>query len=428
MFKDWLKQTNASAWLDVLLIAYLYWVAFEWMILSRLGSYALIQSIRNTIDIIPIVFFIVCLIILNPRLRTLDLKIFLSFIAIILLSTFSLILERQNPSSVIGYIGVTFRFVPLILLVRFTSDRFRFKLIRHVKIIFWLLAGLAIISLLGREAFNELFLPPADFFGEVLPTAYTDPGISATFINTVEFSFFMLGLTILYLNASESPVERFWVSLVSLVLIVLSFSIASVLGLFLVFFIRSRRKWLVGSILTGTILVAFLGFSRYIQELLGMDIRYWIDISSEFNRLGYFTKVLPEFLHGGLKDIFLGMGDDSGVVDMKLAGYHNTPFVMINNENNLKYLKDVYWLSILLVQGLIAFVLTFYILATIYKAVRNHSSNEDFLMIQSFLLVIVFLGLFNQVMDIKGITYLFWLTTAVVTDFAFNRQCVYETA
>jgi len=238
----------------------------------------------------------------------------------------------------------------------------------------------------------------------------------------------MLGLTLLYLNASESPVERFWVSLVSLVLIVLSFSIASVLGLFLVFFIRSRRKWLVGSILAGIILVVFLGFSRYVQELLGMDIRYWIDISSEFNRLGYLTKVLPEFLHGGLKDIFLGMGYDSGVVDMKLAGYQNTPFVMINNENNLKYLKDVYWLSILLVQGVIALGLTFYILSSIYKTARKNATREDFLMIRSFLLVIVFLGLFNQVMDIKGITYIFWLTTAVFMDVALNRQCAYETA
>jgi len=428
MFRRWLTNADPSQCLDVFFIAYLYWVAFEWTILSRLGSYELIQSIRNTIDVIPIVLLVLFLVVLNPTLKVFDLKIFISYSLIFILSSFSLLLEGHKPDSVIDWVGVTFRFVPLILLVRFTSDGFRYKLIRHVKVLFWLLAGLAFVSLLGRESFNEFFLPPADYFGEVLPTAYTDPGISATFINTVEFSFFMLGLTILYLNASESRVERFWVSLVSLVLIVLSFSIASVLGLFLVFFIRSRRKWLVGSILTGTILVVFLGFSRYIQELLGMDIRYWIDISSEFNRLGYFTKVLPEFLHGGLKDIFLGMGYDSGVVDMKLAGYHNTPFVMINNENNLKYLKDVYWLSILLVQGLIAIIITFYILATIYKAVRDHSTKEDFLMVQSFLIVIVFLGLFNQVMDIKGITYLFWMTTAVVTDFGFNRQCIYETA
>ena len=195
----------------------------------------------------------------------------------------------------------------------------------------------------------------------------------------------------------------------SSVLCLLSFSIASVLGLFLIFFIRSTRKVLVASVFAGLIIIGIWFFNDFILQLLGMDIKYWIEISSEFNRLGYITKVFPEFLHGGFKDLILGMGYDAGVVDVKLANYHNTPFVMINNENNLKYLKDVYWLSIFIAQGLIAFLTTFYILVTLWIGARREGSEENFRVVKTFILLALFLGMFNQILDMKAFTFCFWL-------------------
>ena len=409
MLRRWLTRTDPSQWFDSLFIGYLYWVAFEWTILSRLGNYALIQSIRNTIDLIPIALFLVCIIILNPKLKSFDLKILSGFALIIILSALSLAIESTGIGSVTSYIGVTVRFVPLVVLVRYTTAEFQEKLFRHVRIVYWILAGLALISLLGKEWFIGLFLPSVDVFGEVVPTTYKDPGISATFINTVEYAFFLLALTVIYLNGSQSKREKLLISLVSSVLCLLSFSIASVLGLFLIFFIRSTRKVLVASVFAGLIIIGIWFFNDFILQLLGMDIKYWIEISSEFNRLGYITKVFPEFLHGGFKDLILGMGYDAGVVDVKLANYHNTPFVMINNENNLKYLKDVYWLSIFIAQGLIALLTTFYILVTLWIGARREGSEENFRAVKSFILLALFLGLFNQILDMKAFTFCFWL-------------------
>lgn len=422
MIDRFIPAADPARWMDTFFIVYLYWVAFEWTIVSRIPGYAMIQVVRNTMDILPIALFVLSILILNVRFSATETKILLSFATIILLGSLSLFIETGSINSITSYIGVTFRFVPLLILIRFTSDRFTDKLFRHVRIIYWLLAALAFISLINHEAFNDFLLPPSDIFGEGLPTTYTDPGISATFINTVEFSFFLLALTIYYLYTSPNRTERFIVSLISLSLIILSYSLASILALLLVFFIRGKRKWLMGSLLAGSLVLVVLVFKDLIQEMLGMDFRYWIDISSEFNRLGYFTKVLPEFIHGNLKDIILGMGYDSGVVDLKLASYHNTPFVMINNENNLKYLKDVYWLSIFLVQGLVAFLLSFYIGMTIYRTAWKQASPQDFLLVKTFIFVAVFLGFFNQVLDIKGFTFIFWLVTALILSQVFKRQ------
>jgi len=413
MESRWLKTIDTSKWIDRLFIGYLYWVAFEWTILSKLGSIALIQTVRNTIDIIPIAFLLLCLVILNPKLKLTDLKILGGFALIIIVSMLSLALENARVGSVTGYIGVTVRFVPLVVLVRYTSTDFRHKLFKNVRIVYWLLAGLGFLSLLGKEWFIGIFLPSADVFGEVVPTTYRDPGISATFVNTVEFAFFLLGLTIIYLEGSQSKKEKTWVSLVSLTLCILSFSIASILGLFLIFFIRSTRKALVASVFGAFLIAGFLFFNNFIVQLLGMDIKYWIEISSEFNRLGYLTKVFPEFLHGGAKDLLLGIGYESGLVDVKLAGYHNTPFVMIDNENNLKYLKDVYWLSILIAQGLIALLTTFYILFTVWVGARAEGSKSDFRVVKSFILLALFLGMFNQILDMKAFTFCFWLMAGV---------------
>lgn len=416
--------------LSTFLIVYLYWVAFEWILLSRIPSMAAIQVIRNTVDVLPLAFLILSAIVLNIRFKASEIKILAAFAGIVIISVISLAWEGGPVESVFDYIGVTIRFVPLLILVRFASDNFFEKLFSHIKIIYWLMVVLAIINLINKDAFILAFLPPSEIFGEVLPTTYTDPGISASFINTVEFAFFFLGLTVIYLNGSLTKSSIYLIALVSSVLIVLSFSIASILALIGIFWFRSKRKLLVGTLILCGLTTAFVFLNNYIEELLGMDIAYWIEISSEFNRLGYITKVLPEFLTGHFKDLFLGMGYDAGVVDMKLNSYKNTTLVMINNENNLKYLKDVYWLSILFVQGVVALGLTLGVLRMIWRklSMEDPSLRWDKVIscqlsetkktktlstAKMLILVVLFLGFFNQVLDIKAFTYIFWLVIAV---------------
>ena len=403
------RESNPNKWIDSLFVLYLYWVAFEWTFVSRIPSYALIQTIRNGLDIVPLALFFLSVVILNPKFRSTDLKILIGFLIIIILSALSIFLEGRSPGLVRFYIGVTVRFVPFLFLVRLTSPDFSARLFRNVKIVYSLLAGLALLNLIGKEWFINTFLPNPDIFTDTLPTAYNDPGISASFKNTVEFSFFFVALTVVYLYNESDRRTRLLVSIVSLVLIVLSFSIASILALLLVFFIRSTRKLLMACLLSSVLIIAVWSFNDLFLQLLGMDFKYWIEISSEFNRLGYLTKVFPEFLHGSLKDLFLGMGFDGGIINMKLAAYKNTPWVMINNENNFTYLKDVYWLSILLSQGLISLVATFYIVIKVWAEARSTGTENAFQMVKVFILLALFLGMFNQILEMKGFTYFFWL-------------------
>ncbi len=391
------------------LIGYLYWIAFEWTILSRLGSYTLIQYVRNAADLLPILLFLVCLVVLNPKLTKTDYKILGGFSLIILLSCLSLLIERAPVVSVVGYIGVTIRFVPLIILVRFTSTDFQEKLFRQVRVLFWIVSGLALISLVNKELFLKIFLPPADIFVDGVPTVYTGLGVSGTFVNTVEFSFFTLALTTIYLFNCSSRRERLIVSIVALTVCLMSFSIASLISVLFLLFLRSKRKLVMGSVIVVLVTLSIWIFSDFFLELLGMDVKYWIEISSEFNRIGYITKVFPEFLHGSLKDLFLGLGYNGQLIDGKFMEYKNTPWVMINNENNFKYLKDVYWLSIIIAQGLIAFFTTMYILFTIWISSKLEGTEVNFNIVKSFLLLTFFLGLFSMILDIKSFTFCFWL-------------------
>jgi hypothetical protein len=405
----YLSQANASIWFDNFFIGYLYWIAFEWTILSRLGSYTLIQYVRNAADLLPIVLFLVCLVVLNPKLTKTDYKILGGFSLIILLSCLSLVIERAQVVSVVGYIGVTIRFVPLIILVRFTSSDFQEKLFRQVRILLWIVTGLALISLVNKELFLKIFLPPADIFVDGVPTAYTGLGVSGTFVNTVEFSFFILALTTIYLFNCNSRRERLIVSIVTLSVCLMSFSIASLISVLFLLFLRSKRKLVMGSVIVVLATLSIWIFSNFFLELLGMDVKYWIEISSEFNRIGYITKVFPEFLHGSLKDLLLGLGYNGQLIDAKFMAYKNTPWVMINNENNFKYLKDVYWLSIIIAQGLIAFFTTMYILFTIWMTSKLEGTEVNFQIVKAFLLLTLFLGLFSMILDIKSFTFCFWL-------------------
>lgn len=236
------------------LILYLYWIAFEWVFVSRIPSYEAIKLIRNTIDILPLGMLILSMIILNIKLNQLEVKIFSVYGALIVISVVSLSIEGASASYLPEFFGATFRFVPLLVIVRFTEDDFREKLFPHVRIIYWILVVLAVFNFVNKEVFIQAFLPAPEIF-EVLPTTYKDPGISASFINTVEFSFFLLGLTVIYLNGPIRTSTKYIVSILSITLIILSFSIASILSLLIIFFLRSNRKWLVGGIMLGGLLL-----------------------------------------------------------------------------------------------------------------------------------------------------------------------------
>ncbi len=400
-----------------LIIFYLYWVSFEWIILSGVQSYGMIQQIRNFVDILPmlLVVFIACY--YPIKLKKPELKILLGFLIIIILSAISLYIEIKNVKPVISYICVTIRFVPFIILIKFASEDTFTRFFKHIKIIFWVQVVLAFLSFINKQQFMELLLPSQKIFGAYLPTTYRDHGISTSFINTIEFSFLILALTIIYLSISQNKKERILVSVFSLILVTFSYSIASIIALLLLLFIISKHK-IVFALGGFIVLLIFLWFyGDFFYTLLGMNsIKTWIKISSEYNRVGYFTKLLPQFFTSNMKDILLGMGYDGGVVNAHLAKYHHIPRAMINNTNNLKYLKDVYWLAILFAQGSIVLLITLGILRTVYITAKRYLIKTNFILIKTFVLMILMLGFFNQVLDIKGFTFCFWIIVGLMMD------------
>lgn len=391
-----------------IIIIYLYWVAFEWAILSPIHNYTLIQIIRNFIDIIPLIILGLILLSRKIKFKVHDVKLFGGFLLIILILSLSLFIEIQNIAPITSYIGVTFRFVPFVLIIKLASENIESKFFKHIKIIYWIQVVLSFLSLLSKQIFIKLVLPSREIFGAIPPTTYNDPGTSTTFVNTIEYSFFLIALTIIYLNYSENKKERLFVSFISLIFVALSFSIASLLAMLFIFFLISEKKFLF-------LLVGFCIFSivilynfNLILIVLGTDsIGTWIKISSEYNRIGYFTKLLPEFLKTNFKDILFGMGYNGDIINRKLASYHTLPSTMINYDNNLRYLKDVYWVSIIIAQGSIALIITFEILHNIYSIAKKNTA------IRLFIPTIILLGFFNQIMDIKGFTYCFWIVTAI---------------
>jgi len=397
-----------------IIVVYLYWVSFEWTILSPIHNYIVIQYIRNFIDVLPLIILGIILLSGKIKFKGHDAKIFSGFLLIILISSISLFIEIQNILPITSYIGVTFRFVPFILIIKYASEDVESKFFKHVKIIYWIQVVLSCLSLINKSIFLRYFLPPREIFGTIPPTTYNDLGISTTFVNTIEYSFFILALTIIYLSFSENKKEKIFITLISLILVTLSFSIASLLAMLFIIFLNTDRKLLFISIGAIALLIVIWFNIDLFLILLGTDsLRTWIEISSEYNRIGYFTKLLPEFLHSNFKDIFLGMGYEGGIIDSKFASYHTLPATMTNYDNNLRYLKDVYWLSILIAQGIVALLITFEILRTIYMTAKKKQFSKNFNVIRLYIPTIILLGFFNQILDIKGLTYCFWILAAI---------------
>ncbi len=408
-----MKVFSISKFVDRFIIFYLYWVGFEWFFLSRINNFTIIQIIRNIVDSLPIIILIAFVFLKDIKLKKHDLLIFLGYLIILIVTAISIIIEIKTPLPIVSYIGVALRFIPFIIILKYSSPELETRFVKNVKIIFWIQIALSVFSVINRELLLSITLPPRTIFEQPYPTAYVDEGISTTFINTVEFIFYILSLSIIYLSYSKKKREKVIIVSVTLLTTIFSFSIASVLGLLIILILKNTKLRLL--LLFGiSFILALIVFYKtgLLDILLGTDVETWIDISSEYNRIGYFTKLMPEFFNGNLKDIILGFGYDADIVNMKLLHYKNAPITMISNENNLKYLKDVYWISVIMTQGIIVFFITLSILFIIYQSAKQCISKINFNIIKEFLLLILILGFFNQILDIKSFTFCFWIQVA----------------
>lgn len=404
---------------NVFIIFYLYWIPFEWTILSFISDFFIIQLIRSFIDLTPLFFLIAYILVIKPKVRIFASNILISFTLIVLLLSISLIYEKHNLKPIVTFFGASFRYVPFIFLTRLTSESANNIFIKNVKIVYWIQVVLALFQLLSRELFMSIFLPKASLFGDTPPNTYYEHAINTTFIHTIEFSFFIVSLTIIYIFSLKSQKYRIAILILSLVMVTLSRSAASIIAIIIVGYFASNRKLVYSSVLIVPIVITILFNQSLLKGVIGSrSIKSYIELSSKYNRVGYFTRLLPEFLSGNPKDIFLGMGVDEDIVNKKLARYKNLPLMLTFGGNNLMYLKDVYWISVIISQGFLVFLIVLFILRTIYTHARKYLIESDFGIIKSFVIIILFLGFFNQVMDIKCFSFCFW----VMVGLTFNKS------
>jgi len=361
----------------------------------------------------------------NWRMESYELKIFVDVLLILIIISLSTMIEGYNALPAIQIVGVSFRYVPFLILIRLSTPKIMQEFYKHVRIIFWLMVVISFFEIANKSLFMKVFLPSPSIFGEPLPTIYRSKNIevSATFINTIDFSFFMIILSCFYITQTKKGVEKVIVFITAFVLLFLSFSVASLLCMMLagVFLFRKGRSFLI---FAGLILVAVVVANPRIVKLLtdADSIQSFIKVSNDYSRVGFFTRLMPEFFKGDPKDVFFGLGLAADVVDSKLSRYKNLPLILTFGDNNIKLLKDVYWIGIIATEGIIVFLLYMRIFYVLMSTSRDVLPENETQLPKVMIFMVVFLGFFNQVLDVKSFSFCFWVMMGMMIKYGYENQ------
>lgn len=395
-----------------LITAYLYFISFEWLLWSFFPGLKTIEILRAVFDFIPLLILNLYILYQSSRLKKFEFYILSAFAVITVLALISVLLEKAPLYSWIKNMGVTIRFLPFLVISRLSpGNRSLTLFLKNVRFLFWFHAFLCLAGLiLGDNFMDQVLLPDKSIFSVDTPTGYWRNTVSTTFVNSIELSFFILAITVLLVANSRSIREKYLILGVALFMAVLSNSVASVLSVFIIAGLNFNKKDIVFPvIMLVSILVIMIGGNFLINYFSGMSsAREYIEVSNTYNRIGYFTKLLPEFFkNGSFKDIVLGMGIDADVVNRKLETYSNLPLMLTYGDNNLKLLKDVFWISILITQGVISLVLIIITLLYI-SSVASLNDARSAGIIRNLVILVFILGIYNQVLDVKSFSFLFW--------------------
>lgn len=404
-------------------IIFMYWVIFEWPLLSKINNLSIINTIRSAIDLLPLLIMILNILFQKGKMKKYELAIFIVILLILIIGSLSTLIEGYSCLAAIQIIAVSFRYVPFLILIRQSSLKIIKKFYKHIRIIFWVMVVFSVFEIANKALFMRLFLPSPSIFGKALPTIYRSQRIeiSTTFINTIDFSFFIILISFFYIVQTEKITEKVIVFITAIVMVFFSFSVASLLcmvliGIFL--FKKCYIFWIISLI----ILIAGISMNQQIIKLMtGTDsIHSFIQISNKYNRLGFFTILMPEFFKGNPKDILLGMGLDANLVDNKLSSYKNLPLMLTFGDNNIKLLKDVYWVGIILTEGIIVMFLYIRIFYLLYSKSKKLLSADKAQVSRLMIFIVILLGLFNQVLDVKSFSYCFWVMIGIMIKYGYD--------
>lgn len=404
---------------------FLYYISFEWTVFSIFKDYDTIQQVRFLIDALPLILLITYMLFVNHKLKVYEFKVFAGFILLLLLALLSLIIEKNNPGAVIENMGVTIRYLPFMFFARIAGKDFISRFLLNIKIVFIIQILLTILEYINKSTFINIFLPNSVMFGIALPTAYWDQSISTTFINTIEYSFFILSLALIIIFSEKGIIIRWTVFIITFIMSVISNSVATILCLIFPAYFLVKQKWLFAFFFIMFSVFVVINNKSIIRSFTKNEIKtfsQYIEISNDYNRIGYFTKLLPEFFTGNFKDILLGIGIDNSLVKKKFSSYKDLPLMLKENDNKLILLKDVYWVSVIILQGVIAFSIFIWMLWFLSGYAKKKLEGDNYFLVLTFILVVIFLGFFNQIMDIKSFSFCFWTVIGLTFNISYLKN------
>jgi hypothetical protein len=271
---------------------------------------------------------------------------------------------------------------------------------------------IGLISLLNHQLTVFLFLPSPDIFLPNIPTAYLiDDELSGTFITTIEYAYWMLFLSSVTIFREKNVIVKGLLFLITFILIFKTGSLATLICLIVMFYsLFNKPITRIATIVGSFVLVFSLG--TILKTTIGQsDLVEYASLSSESNRLGFVSYMMPEFLsNASFKDLLLGCSVDVESLNKRLMSLSSIPSILlINMEDNLKFVKDVYWVAILLNQGTIVLLIYFILLIYIYKIAIRNSSNKISPLLKKSVIILVIGCFFNQLMDLKSFSFGFWI-------------------
>jgi hypothetical protein len=407
------KKIDISTISFFLISFFMCWIPFEWTFFrfSFINSLSIIQLLRNTVDFIPMLLLLF-LFLSGAILPKEFFYILLAYVIIFFLNSLSLIIERKSLFQLTSFFGVVFRFVPFVFFSFRLSHKHVSKLLLNLRYLTFLMIFIGIFSLLNHQLTVFLFLPSPDIFLPNVPTAYLiDDELSGTFITTIEYAYWLLFLSSITILREKNIFVKGILFLITFFLIFKTGSLATLICLIVMFYCLFTKPVTQIASIAGFFLLIF-SLGTILKTTIGQaDLVEYASLSSESNRLGFVSYMMPEFLsNASLKDLLLGCSVDVDSLNKRLMSLSNLPSILlINMEDNLKLVKDVYWVSILLNQGIIVLCIYFALITFIYRIATKNSSNPISPILKKSVIILIIGCFFNQLMDLKSFSFGFWV-------------------
>ena len=404
-----------------LLITYIYIVLFGGFGLKLIGFPTDIGlALISFLDIIPLIVWIIS----NPVFRIKEKRFFVDtlnfwlvwiFILLLLIAvTFS---KGGSSIPVLVHWGAMIRYIPLAMIVISLNKRIDVnkRIINHIKIISVIILVICYICYaIGPER--------ALFFLPLLPENATGEretlvgNFSAIFANTVDLGFLLVSFYIIYIyKFGLSKTKEYFLTIIYLIAVFKTGSaIATAVFIFIAFFrltqqLKNFRYVIIALVVT---LFSYLGYTYWDLVMLVVD-------NTRLSRLGMLTLTGPDFISEFSLDTFFGVGLDGNVVFNKVNSYAEDVHMLEKSSPSsiTSVMGDVYWIALLVYQGLVGLCLIVFLYYNLFKETANKlyiDNNYDYSQIIKWFNFCLFIFAFlNQIIVIKTFSIVFWIFLAV---------------